>query len=1111
MFQTVRRIFLLSFFLAALSAVALGQTGTSSITGTVSDATGSAIPGVGIAVINQDTGARLETISNEAGAYRVASLPPGTYRIEAELPGFNRLTRGPLALLVSQTLAIDLQLQVGQVNETVNVTEAAPLVASQSSDIGQAVNREMLVALPLPNRAASSLATLAPGVVMIDTGAGTAENYPVFSVAGGRARNQNFTLDGGNVSNAVGLTRPQQLTSLPVDAMQEFKVIANNYSAEYGHSTGGIVTMATRSGTNQFHGSVFESLQNDIFNARNFFAPKRAPVKLNQFGGTFGGPIQKDKTHFFASWEQTRQLTSFETTSTVPTLQERYGDFSDLRNTAGELIKIYDPATGSTAATRQQFPGNVIPIERMDPVARAAMNYFPLPNQPGTATNANNFVGSSRNDLNRNIVVGRLDHQFRASDLVTVRYYINDASTNNRGTYGIPAADPLADITDVRVQSLLGAYTHTFSGKLTNEIRYSYLRRKFIDRRPGYGENLAAGIGLTGVTDAAFPAFNVPGYGVPAGFVAGNVIVPNTGASLGNPTMVYRFQTPIVDQQILDAISLSRGRHAWKFGAEYRSGANDEVRDRGSAGNFTFSPLITDLPGSSSTTGNALASFLLGEVNAASIQVSDKIPSRASYLALYVQDDWRLSDRLTINAGFRWDVEFPRKVVGNKMNSFDPNAINPVSGTPGIVTFAGVDGTPVRAFSTDWNNLGPRLGFAYRVPGTRETVVRGGAGILYGPTVSNTIGDVASLGFSTSASYSVAQAESQSALQLRNGFPETTRQPLTPGFGAVPVGQRVNTSVAFFNPNQVAPVSYQYNLGVQREVARDLLVEIGYIGNVSHHLTGNDFSLNQVPPELMTSGNAQLVRPFPQFNNVTWINPSIGNSTYHGGFIRTEKRMSSSLSFLAHYTFSKFIDDVEAANEFGTTGSYMDAYHRNLDKGLSGSDVPHRFVGELLYELPKFKGNGLVSHIFGNWKIGVLETAETGPAFTVITTTNTTNAFPAGPLRPNLLRDPALPSGERTISRWFDTTAFANPAPLTFGNAPRSILRGAPVITTDGTLEKSFQITEGVKLDVRGEFYNIFNHAIFNIPGFTLGGADFGVVSSARAPRTAQLAARLAF
>src|SRR4029077_8361739 len=301
---------------------------------------------------------------------------------------------------------------------------------SQSSNVTQAVTRQMLTGLPLPNRAASSLAALAPGVVMIDTGAGTAENYPIFSVADGRARNQNFTLDGGNVSNAVGLTRPQQLTSLPVDAMQEFKVIANTYSAEYGHSTGGIVTMVTRSGTNQYHGSLFESLQNDAFNARNFFSAQRAPVRLNQYGGTFGGPIQKDKTHFFVTWEQTRQLTSFDTTSTVPTLLNRAGDFSDLRSTSGALIPIYDPATGSTAATRQAFAGNVIPTQRFDPVALAAMSYFPLPNRAGTATNANNFVGSSRNQLDRNIVVGRLDHQFRGADLATARYYINDASTN---------------------------------------------------------------------------------------------------------------------------------------------------------------------------------------------------------------------------------------------------------------------------------------------------------------------------------------------------------------------------------------------------------------------------------------------------------------------------------------------------------------------------------------------------------------------------------------------------------------------------------------------------------------------------------------------------------
>ena len=390
-------------------------------------------------------------------------------------------------------------------------------------------------------------------------------------------------------------------------------------------------------------------------------------------------------------------------------------------------------------------------------------------------------------------------------------------------------------------------------------------------------------------------------------------------------------------------------------------------------------------------------------------------------------------------------------------------------------------------------------------------MIRGGGGVFFGPTVSNTIGDVASLGFSTSASYSVAQAETQSSFRLRDGFPAYSRPPLSTGFGAVAVGQKPNTSVAFFNPDQVAPISCQFNLSVQREVARDLLMEIGYLGNVSHHLTANDLSLNQVAPKNMTSGNAQLVRPYPQFNNVTWINPSIGNSTYHGGFIRAEKRFSGGLSFLTHYTFSKFLDDVESANEYGSTGSYMDAYNRRLDKGRSGSDVPHRLVVTLLYEVRRFKGNRAVNAALGGWKLGILETAESGPAFTVTTLANTTNAFPAGSLRPNLLRDAQLASDQRTITRWFDTSAFQNPAPLTFGNSPRSGLRGAPIVQTDATFEKSFQLRERIKFDIRGEFYNLFNHAIFNAPGAIFGAADFGVVSTARSPRTAQMAARLSF
>ncbi|HXK04555.1 MAG TPA: carboxypeptidase-like regulatory domain-containing protein, partial [Verrucomicrobiae bacterium] len=461
-----KRLLLIGLIVPVFAAA---QSGTSAISGSVKDASGGAIPTARVKVVNEQSGGTLSTLSNQAGLFRTGSLVPGSYRVEVEADGFQKLVRRPVTVEVGEVAALDLVLQVGAASETVDVTEAAPLTESQTSNVTQVVTREMLGGLPLPNRAASSLAALAPGVVMIDTGAGTAENYPVFSVAGGRARNQSFTLDGGNVSNAVGLTRPQQLTSLPVDAMQEFRVVANTYAAEYGHSTGGVVVMSTRAGTNQYHGSLFESLQNDIFNARNFFSASRAPVRLNQYGGTFGGPVRKDKTHFFVTWEQTRQLTSFATTSTVPTTLNRQGDFSDLRSTSGKFIPIYDPATGSTAATRLPFPGNIIPAQRFDPVALAAMSYFPLPNRPGTVTNSNNFTGSSPSELNRNIVLGRLDHQFRQSDLVTARYYINDANTYNSGTYGIPAADPLADITDVRVQSMLGSYTHIFSPSLTND------------------------------------------------------------------------------------------------------------------------------------------------------------------------------------------------------------------------------------------------------------------------------------------------------------------------------------------------------------------------------------------------------------------------------------------------------------------------------------------------------------------------------------------------------------------------------------------------------------------------------------------------------------------
>jgi hypothetical protein len=638
------------------------------------------------------------------------------------------------------------------------------------------------------------------------------------------------------------------------------------------------------------------------------------------------------------------------------------------------------------------------------------------------------------------------------------------------------------------VQSVLGSYTRIFRPTLVNDLKVTFFQRKFIDSRYGADQNLASTIGLKGVSAAAFPNFAIPGY-----------------VALSAPP--GRNQTPIRDTQVLESISWFRGSHSVKFGFEYRRAGNSEVRDRGSSGIFQFVPQYTSLPGTSGS-GDGFASFLLGAANSASIQISDRISTRAFYLAGYVQDDWRVTSRLTVNLGLRWETELPRREIDDKQNSFDLAKINPISGTPGIVTFSGRNGVPRNAFRTDWNNFGPRVGFAYRLPFQRETVIRSGFGLFFGSTVSNTIGDVASTGFSTLASLVVPQAEFLTAMELRNGFPAVARPALNDAFGAVAAGQRPVLAVGFFKPDQVAPTSYQYNFNLQREVAADTVVKAGYIANVSHHLTANDLTLNQVRPELMGAGDAQARRPFPQFSNVSWLNPSIGDSTYHSGYIRVERRFQRGFSLLAHYTFSKFLDDVAGADEYGDPGSFMDAYNRRLDKSLSGSDVPHRVVLTGLYQAPKWKG---VRKAFASWQVGVLAPLQSGAPFTVVTAANTTNAFTAGALRPNLLRDPNLPSGERTLSRWFDTSAFVAPNPFTFGNSPRSGLRGDASQTVDATLSREFPVTERFKVDLRSEFYNLLNHANFELPGHVLGAANFAAVLSARPSRTVQLGLRVSF
>ncbi|MGH9661940.1 MAG: hypothetical protein ACRD96_25555, partial [Bryobacteraceae bacterium] len=588
----------------------------------------------------------------------------------------------------------------------------------------------------------------------------------------------------------------------------------NNYSAEHGHSGGGVVALSTRSGSNQWHGGANESFRNDALDARNFFSARKAPLKWNVYGAHAGGPIRRDRTHFFALWEGAKQVIGGTQTLNLPTLAQRQGDFSNTRNAAGAVIPIYDPATtrpgpGGTGFVRDPFSGNRIPTASFDPVAAAALPSWPQPNLPGTITGASNFTANPRTVLTRNIIVFRVDHRLTSRDQITWRQFLNFNLTESQPTYADIEADPFSTRTQGRTHNYMIAETHTFSPSLVNEFRWAFLPRFFLSSAPKLDGNAAQRIGLRGVNARAFPQFVIAGV---------------TGAGRGGP---FRSSSPIDDRQIQDSVTYVRGQHIVKFGGEYRWGRFGDNTDTNPSGQFNFNQLMTGLPGAG-TSGHSFASFLLGQVNNASILDEDELFSTASYRALYAQDDWKVARNFTLNLGMRWETESPRDVEGGKLNAFDPLATNPVSRTPGVVTFAGQGGIPTTAWDMDKKNFGPRFGFSWNVPGLGSTVVRGGYGIFYYSGVSAIVANVAALGFSLDVTAVSAQAGITPAFALRSGYPPYTppgAERRNAGFGAVAVGASPTTAVSYFHRDRTTPYSQQFNLNIQHELAQKILVE----------------------------------------------------------------------------------------------------------------------------------------------------------------------------------------------------------------------------------------------------------------------------------------------
>lgn len=1077
-----------------------GQSNQATINGTVTDAKGAVISGASVKAINTDTGVITPAKTNEAGFYSIPALPIGPYRLTIESEGFRRYDRKDITLTTSQILGLDVQLEVGAVSQSVEVSGQPPMIETQTSDIAQLIDSNSIEDLPLGDRRAMNIMALVPGAIW--TGYDSI-NMPNESLSGGKTQNQSVWFDGVNAAN-IRIGTGQQDMDLPIDVVSEIKVISNNYPAGYGGTEGGVVLETTKSGTDQFHGTADESLRNDVLDAPGYFAPILNGIKLvpelryNIFGGTVGGPIRRGKTFFFFGYRGQRRITGTSETLTVPTAQQRGGDFSQTFNAAGAVIPIYDPATTTTVGgktTRLQFPGNIItPTTRFDPIGVNVLPYYPLPNKTATSvTGANNFSGNYNTNFTSNFFMGKVNHNFNDKNKVMARYLYMSENNALTSVYPNPAADPLNFALQYE-WSIAGQYTRTLSTAAVNDLRGYYDFRQYHYVSQDLGQNYAGKLGFTaaGLSPTAFPQFAVTGF-----------------SGLGNGSQ-ERLQSPVDQFQFVDNFLLVRGKHSLGFGAEAHRSRDHEFTNSTESGSFTFSPLTTGQPGTTAS-GFALASLLLGIPNAFNQNATDELNRYSWYYAAFAQDDWTVNRSLTLNLGLRWETDTPMTDSNNRMNGFNPTEINPVSNTPGVVKFMGVNGWRTNAYNSIWLNFAPRLGFAWKPFASPNTVIRGGYGIFFTAPFETAAPASVTLGFSTAVTISSPDNGLSFPFTLKTLTPQASVAPtLNDSFGAVQVGQTASTAPTYFDVNRQTGYSYEYNLGVQHQVTRTFIVEVSFLGSNGRKVPNPAVSIDQIAPNVLgPTSDTQTYRPFPQFSGVTINAPTDGISNYFAGMIMAQKRLSHGLNFTTSYTRSKNL------NNF----TYSNAYNTAADYGYAANDIENLFSFGPVYELPFGKGqrwisDNALSHVVGGWSISNMTLVQSGGSATATTQTNNTNAFSSGAQRANLLHNPNLSKGKRTVSEWFDTTAFAQPAAFTFGNEGVGVIRLPGVVNCDFSLLRDFKIHEHVLFQFRGDVFNAFNHTDLGSPGLAFGGAGFGTISSANSvipPREFEFDGRLTF
>jgi hypothetical protein len=1123
--------------LLLLPSILLAQSYTGTITGTVKDTSGAVIPRATVTITNEQTARQEVTTSDFEGRYTSVPLSPGEYRVEATLPGFRGVVRTGVNVQVNSTLVIDFTLEVGDLTDAVEVRANATSLETTTATVGKLVDNRRILELPLNTRNVYSLIFLTPGVA---GSIGNNYNSMSYTVNGARPTMMDTVIDGVTASfpTVNGFTGISVFPS--VDAIQEFKVLGANYPAEYGRSLGSVLNVVYKSGTNEFHGSGYEFFRDSAFDANNFFA-KRAGTPLgdfrrSQFGGVAGGPIRRSRTFFMTSFEGLRERRHSQTTTTVPTVAQRRGDFSQTLAQNGNLIRIFDPFTtrpnpSGSGFVRDQFSGNVIPSNRLDPVALQVLNYYPLPNQPGNpVTGAQNYFATGTAELEVDNIDGRVDHHFSNSQKIFGRY-------SYRKTHSAPASFFPGEtaIAEGRVNeqnlahNFVTDYNRTISNSTVLSARIGFARTLFIFDNQGLGFRPSS-LGLPASIDANVDRLMFPRFGVSGMVTLG-----------GNDHRYNAFMSYTAAANLTKV----RGDHTLKLGFEGRM-LRVNVWEARSAGTFNFRANETQGPNpttSSSTAGYGFASFLLGtgQPNDVLIQNWKNVAANSFYWAGYAQDDWRINSRLTLNLGLRYDIDVPRTERFDRMNYFDPEARSPLADVVpafpdlrGGVVFVGVHGRSRYQYNWDKNNIAPRLGLSYQI--NEKTAVRAGYSHIFGPSNQGAQGTVGPFGFRTENLW-VTSIDGITPLNtLQNPYPNGFKP--SPGSSEGLLTQ-VGANLQAPLRDTPSPWTIQYNLNVQRELPWNVFVEIGYVGTRGYDLSRvgeSGLSLNQLDPQHMSLGSAlnqpvpnpfygivnngvltqptvargQLLRPYPQFTDVIPLYSSGAKSRYNALQMTGRKRMTQGLMFEGSYTFAK-------ASEIGM--SHQNSYDIEASWALASYDIAHRFVISYLYELPfgrnrRFASGAstLVNAIIGGWQFNGITTIQSGTPLS-ITASNTAGIFGARTQPNNNGQDPRLdgPVSER-LNRYFDTTVYSQPAAFTFGNEPifSPVLRTHGVRNFDLSLFKNFSLRERITAQFRIEALNAFNRVQFSAPNTSVTSSSFGVITGqANAPRQLQFGIKL--